>query len=100
MSNESKDIYTEKYLNKISKSLFGNADTNKLKDIIDQKSHKNAVLKDVKEGEEIKIQGTLSRVKKINLFLIPWLISTFATSGSLYFSEVMKFTPCTLCWYQ
>ncbi|MFP7486498.1 disulfide bond formation protein B [Priestia filamentosa] len=39
-------------------------------------------------------------MKKINLFLIPWLISTFATSGSLYFSEVMKFTPCTLCWYQ
>ncbi len=23
-----------------------------------------------------------------------------ATLGSLFFSEVMKFTPCTLCWYQ
>lgn len=23
-----------------------------------------------------------------------------ATFGSLFFSEVLKFTPCTLCWYQ
>jgi disulfide bond formation protein DsbB len=23
-----------------------------------------------------------------------------ATLGSLYFSEVMRFPPCTLCWYQ
>jgi disulfide bond formation protein DsbB len=23
-----------------------------------------------------------------------------ATLGSLFFSEVMKFTPCVLCWYQ
>lgn len=23
-----------------------------------------------------------------------------ATTGSLFFSEVMKFTPCVLCWYQ
>ena len=29
-----------------------------------------------------------------------WIISIIAMSGSLYFSEVMKFIPCTLCWYQ
>lgn len=27
-------------------------------------------------------------------------MALIATTGSLYFSEVMKFPPCTLCWYQ
>lgn len=31
---------------------------------------------------------------------INFLIALSATIGSLYFSEVMKFPPCTLCWYQ
>ncbi|MGV3464671.1 MAG: disulfide oxidoreductase [Heyndrickxia sp.] len=29
-----------------------------------------------------------------------WVIAIMAMLGSLYFSEIMKFTPCTLCWYQ
>lgn len=29
-----------------------------------------------------------------------WFISIIATAGSLFFSEVMEFPPCTLCWYQ
>lgn len=29
-----------------------------------------------------------------------FLIALFGTLGSLFFSEVMKFPPCTLCWYQ
>lgn len=29
-----------------------------------------------------------------------WLIACLATLGSLFFSEVMKFPPCVLCWYQ
>lgn len=33
------------------------------------------------------------------LFLC-WLTASIATLGSLYFSEVMEFAPCTLCWYQ
>ena len=28
------------------------------------------------------------------------LVATIATAGSLYFSEVANFVPCTLCWYQ
>ncbi|WP_232696659.1 disulfide oxidoreductase [Brevibacillus daliensis] len=32
--------------------------------------------------------------------LISWITSTVAMLGSLYFSEVMKFIPCNLCWYQ
>lgn len=29
-----------------------------------------------------------------------WGVATLATAGSLYFSEVAHYTPCTLCWYQ
>ncbi|ADI13667.1 disulfide oxidoreductase [Truepera radiovictrix] len=29
-----------------------------------------------------------------------WLVAIVATAGSLYFSEVRLFVPCTLCWYQ
>jgi len=32
--------------------------------------------------------------------LLAWIASIAATLGSLYFSEVMHFIPCTLCWYQ
>jgi len=28
------------------------------------------------------------------------LVAVVATSGSLYFSEIANYTPCTLCWYQ
>lgn len=31
---------------------------------------------------------------------LAWAVSLTATVGSLYFSEVMKFVPCNLCWYQ
>lgn len=32
--------------------------------------------------------------------LLAWLAAIFATLGSLYFSEVLHFIPCTLCWFQ
>ena len=35
----------------------------------------------------------------IKLFLA-WLVAAFAMMGSLFFSEVMKYPPCVLCWYQ
>ena len=31
---------------------------------------------------------------------VAWLQAVIATTGSLYFSEVMHLSPCTLCWYQ
>lgn len=34
-----------------------------------------------------------------SLFLA-WITAIIAMLGSLYFSEVMHFIPCTLCWYQ
>ena len=33
------------------------------------------------------------------LFLC-WLIAAISTTGSLFFSYVMEFAPCVLCWYQ
>ena len=32
--------------------------------------------------------------------LIAWLAAIVSTVGSLFFSEVLKFIPCTFCWYQ
>ena len=42
-----------------------------------------------------------SNEKRIeNLLSIGWVASFIASLGSLYFSEIMKYTPCNLCWYQ
>ncbi|QKE10851.1 MULTISPECIES: disulfide oxidoreductase [Bacillus cereus group] len=41
-----------------------------------------------------------SQKRKENLLFIAWCVSFIATLGSLYFSEIMQFIPCTLCWYQ
>ena len=39
--------------------------------------------------------------KKIeNSLLMIWVVSLTATLGSLYFSEVRGYEPCTMCWYQ
>lgn len=34
------------------------------------------------------------------LLFSAWIISMVATLGSLFFSEVMLFPPCVMCWYQ
>jgi len=40
-------------------------------------------------------------VKEKNVYIkLALLISFLAMFGSLYFSEVLKFPPCVLCWYQ
>ena len=31
---------------------------------------------------------------------LAWLVTVAATVGSLYYSEVARFEPCSLCWYQ
>jgi len=35
-----------------------------------------------------------------NLTYCSWLIALVGTAGSLYFSEVLDFAPCVLCWFQ
>jgi disulfide bond formation protein DsbB len=43
----------------------------------------------------------LLRRKRMNKsLLLGWVAALIATIGSLYFSEVLHYIPCTLCWYQ
>ena len=35
-----------------------------------------------------------------NILLSMWVVALIATAGSLYFSEVRGYIPCTLCWVQ
>jgi disulfide bond formation protein DsbB len=39
-------------------------------------------------------------IKSTPLIFTCWAIATIATLGSLFFSEIMEFPPCILCWYQ
>jgi disulfide bond formation protein DsbB len=34
------------------------------------------------------------------IVFICWIIACVSTLGSLFFSEIMEFPPCALCWYQ
>ena len=34
------------------------------------------------------------------IIFICWAIAALASASSLFFSEVMEFPPCVLCWYQ
>ncbi len=40
--------------------------------------------------------------ERLRGWLLPlvWLQALVATVGSLYFSEVMGYVPCNMCWYQ
>ena len=38
--------------------------------------------------------------KSWTLLFICWLIASVSALGSLFFSEIMEFPPCALCWYQ
>lgn len=40
-----------------------------------------------------------SNANWIILFLC-WLLASVSTMGSIFFSSVMEFAPCVLCWYQ
>lgn len=46
--------------------------------------------------DEAPLAGALGRVSRYVALLAAWL----ATGGSLFFSEVFGWIPCTLCWYQ
>lgn len=34
------------------------------------------------------------------LLFLCWLLASVSTTGSLFFSYIMQFAPCVLCWYQ
>ncbi|MBW7473170.1 disulfide bond formation protein B [Paenibacillus oenotherae] len=39
------------------------------------------------------------RIREYTLYMA-WIVAVVATLGSLYFSEVLEYIPCELCWYQ
>lgn len=39
-------------------------------------------------------------MKQQYALFISWVIALVAMLGSLYFSEIRQFVPCTMCWYQ
>lgn len=43
--------------------------------------------------------GSSERINRL-LPYAAWVIALVATTGSLFFSEVMELPPCVLCWYQ
>lgn len=46
-------------------------------------------------------QGTTSdTINGRGLLLAAWLMALLGTVGSLFFSDVMGYAPCVLCWYQ
>jgi len=34
------------------------------------------------------------------ILFICWMIASVSALGSLFFSEIMEFPPCAMCWYQ
>ena len=43
-------------------------------------------------------------IQKLNknwaILFSAWVLVTVSTLGSLFFSHIMEFAPCVLCWYQ
>ena len=54
----------------------------------------------IKSDPALDAYAALARLIQPRADLAAWLVAVLATAGSLYFSEVAGFTPCTLCWYQ
>jgi disulfide bond formation protein DsbB len=52
------------------------------------------------EKPELIMPMETSTQRDWNLLFACWLIATASALGSLFFSEVMGFAPCVLCWYQ
>lgn len=42
----------------------------------------------------------LNKKQSGNLLFIAWAVAVIALLGSLFFSEIRQYEPCTLCWYQ
>lgn len=42
----------------------------------------------------------MNNIMSSTIVLFCFLVASIATLGSLFFSEVMQFVPCSMCWYQ
>jgi disulfide bond formation protein DsbB len=43
---------------------------------------------------------SLDKTISTKIILLCFLVASSATLGSLFFSDVMGFVPCNMCWYQ
>jgi disulfide bond formation protein DsbB len=53
--------------------------------------------------EELNLMGLDSQNRSnssLTYVFLAFIVSLVATLGSLFFSEIMHFVPCSLCWYQ
>lgn len=53
--------------------------------------------------QKLRVVFYYAKIKKLlaeQAYFLAFLVSLTATLGSLFFSEVAKFNPCVLCWYQ
>jgi disulfide bond formation protein DsbB len=44
-------------------------------------------------------RGLISFVHRYSV-LLAWIVALVAVCGSLFFSEILEFQPCKLCWFQ
>jgi disulfide bond formation protein DsbB len=58
---------------------------------------KKTVLPDI--YQKMKVDRLYSRISEYNLE-IAWIFAFVATTGSLYMLEILRWTPCRLCWIQ
>jgi disulfide bond formation protein DsbB len=54
------------------------------------------VFKKLLQRDSMSIEGKISPT----IVFLCFLVASVATLGSLFFSEIMEFVPCTMCWYQ
>jgi disulfide bond formation protein DsbB len=54
----------------------------------------------VRSDPALDAYAAIARAIEGRAVIAAWLVALLATVGSLYFSEVAGFVPCTLCWYQ
>ncbi|MCM2982524.1 disulfide bond formation protein B [Niallia circulans] len=45
-------------------------------------------------------EETKQKDSRENILYLAWIAAVLSMFGSLYFSEIRDFIPCTLCWYQ
>jgi len=42
----------------------------------------------------------IGSISNWTIIFVCWIIASVSALGSIFFSEIMEFAPCTLCWYQ
>ncbi len=58
------------------------------------------IIMKIKLLNEPKYYAILKNVLKQNSLLLIFIISMIATMGSLFYSEIIGYAPCKLCWFQ